>query len=238
MAEQLSLSAEKRDLLGTRVSRRYRIAGKIPAVLARKGEAPVHLLVDAREFERLLKKHARIINLTHPSGKDKVFLKEVQYDHLDEKLVHIDFTRIAMDQVLTLEVALILKGKPVGVSDEGGVLDQFVKTLKIQCLPDAIPEQIEVDVTGLKKDVKFTVKDLVLPAGVKAAHDADLVLAVVQEHKVEEVVVATAATTAAGPEVIKKEKAGEEAAEGDKKDAAGAKKDAPKKDAPKKEDKK
>jgi large subunit ribosomal protein L25 len=231
MAEQLSLSAEKRELLGTRVSRRYRAAGKIPAVLARKGEAPVHLLVDAREFERLMKKHARIINLTHPSGKDKVFLKEVQYDHLDEKAVHIDFTRIAMDQVLTLEVPLILKGKPVGVVEEGGELDQFVKVLKIQCLPDAIPDQVEIDVTSLKKDQKLTVGDLKLAAGLKAAHDADLVLAIVQEHKVEEVAPAAGAASAVEPEVIKKEKAGEEGAEGDKKEA-------PKKEAAKKEEKK
>jgi large subunit ribosomal protein L25 len=220
MAEQLSLSAEKRELLGTRVARRYRAAGKIPAVLARKGEEPVHLLVDAREFGRLMKKHARIINLTHPAGKDKVFLKEVQYDHLDENAVHIDFTRIAMDQVLTLEVPLLLKGKPAGVVESGGVLDQFVKVLKIQCLPDAIPDAVEIDVTALKMD-----------AGLKAAHDADLVLAIVQEHKVEEVVAATGAAAATEPEVIKKEKAAEEGAEGEKKEA-------PKKEAAKKEDKK
>ena len=61
-----------------------------PAVL-QKGGTPLHLLVDAREFERLLKKHARIISLTHPGGSDKVFIKEVQFDHLDEKAIHIDF---------------------------------------------------------------------------------------------------------------------------------------------------
>ena len=114
MAEQFAITAEKREALGTRVSRRLRNSGKIPAVLARKGENPLHLLVDKREFDRLLKKHARIINLTHPAGKDKVFIKEVQYDHLDEHAIHIDFTRIAMDQLLTLEVPLLLKGKPVG----------------------------------------------------------------------------------------------------------------------------
>src|SRR5882672_1441403 len=168
MAEQFTISAEKREALGTRVSRRLRKSGKLPAVLARKGEEPLHLLVDAKEFATLVKRHARIINLNHPAGKDKVFIKEVQYDHLDEHAIHVDFTRIAMDQLLTVEVPLILKGKPVGVSEEGGVLDQYIKMLKVQCLPDAIPEQIEVDVTSLKKDVKFTVKDLQLPAGIKA----------------------------------------------------------------------
>ena len=231
MAEQFTISAEKREALGTRVSRRLRKSGKIPAVLARKGEAPLHLLVDAKEFAQLVKKHARIINLNHPAGKDKVFIKEVQYDHLDEHAIHVDFTRIAMDQLLTVEVPLILKGKPVGVSEEGGVLDQYVKVLKVQCLPDAIPEQIEADVAGLKKDVKFTVKDLHLPAGVKAAQDPDLLLAIVQEHKVEEIAPAAAAAGPVEPEVIKKAKETEEGAEGE---AKGEKKEA----APKKEEKK
>jgi large subunit ribosomal protein L25 len=232
MAEQFSIDGQKREALGTRVARRYRKAGKIPAVLARKGEQPVHLLVDAREFERLVKKHARIISLSHPAGRDKVFIKEVQYDHLDEHPIHVDFTKVAMDELLTLEVPLLLKGKPVGVTEEGGVLDQYVKVLRIQCLPDNIPDHIEQDVTNLKKDVKFTVKDLQLPAGVKVTHEADLVLAIVQEHKLEEIVPAAAATPGpVEPEVIKKEKAEEELAEGEKKEA-------PKKEAGGKEEKK
>ena len=230
MGEQFTIGAEKREALGTRVSRRLRKSGKIPAVLARKGEEPLHLLVDAKEFATLVKKHARIINLTHPAGKDKVFIKEVQYDHLDEHAIHVDFTRIAMDQLLTIEVPLLLKGKPTGVSEEGGVLDQYVKVLKIQCLPDAIPDHVEADVTSLKKDVKFTVKDLHLAPGLKAAMDPDLLLAIVQEHKVEEVAPA-AAVGAVEPEVIKKPKETEEGAEGE---AKGEKKEA----APKKDEKK
>jgi len=230
MAEQFAINAEKRESLGTRVSRRYRQSGKIPAVLARKGDKPLHILVDAREFERIVKKHARIINLTHPAGKDKVFIKEVQYDHLDEHAIHIDFTRIAMDQLLTLEVPLLLKGKPVGVVEEGGTLDQYVKVLKIQCLPDAIPDHIEQDVTALKKDVKFCIKDLTLPAGVKVTQDVELVVAIVQEHKLEEVVPAAATPGPLEPEVIKKEKGEEEAVEGEAKPEKEKKEAAPKKE--------
>ena len=234
MAEQFSIKAEKREALGTRVSRRLRKSGKLPAVLARKGEEPIHLLVDAKEFSLLVKKHARLINLDHPAGKDKVFIKEVQYDHLDEHAIHIDFTRIAMDQLLTIEVPLILKGKPVGVTEEGGVLDHYVKVLKIQVLPDAIPDHIEADVTALKKDVKFQIKDLVLPPGVKVTQDPELLVAIVQEHKVEEVVPAAAAAGAVEPEVIKKPKEIAEEAEAEASGKGGEKKEA----APKKEEKK
>jgi large subunit ribosomal protein L25 len=239
MAEQFSITGEKREALGTRVSRRLRKSGKIPAVLARKGEEPVHLQLDAKEFLQLVKKHARIINLQHPAGKDKVFIKEVQYDHLDEHAIHVDFTKIAMDQVLTIEVPLILKGKPVGVTEEGGVLDQYVKVLKIQVLPDAIPDHIEADVANLKKDVKLQIKDLVLPPGVKVTQDPELLVAIVQEHKVEEVAPAAVAAGPVEPEVIKKPKETEEGAEGEAAAKAGDKKDAaPKKDEKKKEDKK
>lgn len=237
MAEQFSIKAEKREALGTRVSRRLRKTGKLPAVLARKGEEPLHLLVDAKEFSQLVKKHARLINLDHPAGKDKVFIKEVQYDHLDEHAIHVDFTKVAMDQLLTIEVPLILKGKPVGVTEEGGVLDQYVKVLKIQVLPDAIPDHIEADVAALKKDVKFQIKDLVLPPGVKSTQDPELLVAIVQEHKVEEVVPAAAAAGAVEPELIKKPKELEEDAEAEA-SGKGAEKGEKKEAAPKKEEKK
>ena len=232
MAEQLTLAAEQREALGTRVSRRFRKAGKVPAVLAHKSDRPVHLLVNARELERVVKKNARIITLTHPGGNDKVFIREVQYDHLDEHALHVDFTRVAADEFLTLEVALILKGKPVGVVEEGGVLDQYVKTLRIQCLPDAIPDRIEVDVTELKKDVKMTIKDVTPPEGVKLLHDPDLAVAIVQEHKVEEVV-PVAAPGPLEPEIIKKEGKEEEEAAAEE---GGEKKE--KKEKEKKEEKK
>lgn len=215
MAEAFSLTAEERRVFGTRPSKRYRLEGKIPAVLSYKREKPVNLLVPAREFEKILNKRARILNLAHPAGKDKVFIKEVQWDHLGERIVHVDFTKVAKDELLTLEVPLELKGKPVGVTEEGGVLDQYVKTLKVQCLPDAIPDRIEADVAGLKKDQMLHVKELKLPAGVKVLNDPELTLAAVTEHKIEEVTPAAAATPGPlEPEVIKKEKAEEPAEEG------------------------
>lgn len=228
MAEQLTLNAEARPAegLGTRKSRRYRKEGKIPAVLAHKSETPVNLLVDGREFGKILRKHARIITLAHPGGTDKVFIRQVQFDHIDENMLHVDFTRVAMDEKLALEVPLTLKGKPVGVTEEGGVLDQYVKMLKIECLPDAIPDLIEADVSGLAKDVKFTVKDLKPPEGVTVLQEPDLLLAIVQEHKVEEVAPA-AAPGPLEPEVIKPERAEEGAAEGGEK---GEKKEKEKKE--------
>ncbi len=238
MAETITLKADKRDLLGTRVSIRLRKSGNVPCVLMHKKEKPVNLQVNGRDFEKVLKKHARIVELTHPAGKDRVFIKEVQWDHLGERVYHVDFVKIALDEKIQLEVELILKGKPIGVVEEGAVLDQYVKVLKIECLPTAIPDKIEIDVVYLKKDDRLSLKDVKVPAGVKLLQDPELVLAAVVEHKLEEIVPAAAVVPgAAEPEVIKPERAVEPGAEGEKKEGAAA----PKKDAApaaKKEDKK
>jgi large subunit ribosomal protein L25 len=239
MAETLTIQAEPRQELGSRVARRLRRGGRIPCVMLHKRDQPLNLLVNAREFERALHKGARILDLAHPSGRDKVFIKSVQWDPLGERILHVDFAKIAMDELITLEVELVLKGKPVGVTEEGAALDQYVKTLKVQCLPTAIPERIEADVTPLKKDETLKIKDIKAPAGVKLLQEPDVVVAIVQEHKVEEIVPAAAAAAPAEPEVIKEKKVeeGEEKPEkGEKPEKAEKKEAAPK--AEKKEEKK
>ena len=141
MAETVSLKAESRAEL--------RSKGLVPVVMLRKKDAPLNLLIPTRELELALKKGARIVDLAHPSGQDRVFIKEVQYDHLGEKIYHVDFAKVAMDELITLEVALVLKGKPAGVVEEGAVLDQYVKVLKITCLPTAIPDSTARSATGI-----------------------------------------------------------------------------------------
>lgn len=213
MAEIFKLEAKPRTGLGTHAARQLRKQGLIPCVLMHKKDAPKNLVVSARELERSLSKGARLLDLQHAEGQDRVFIKEIQWDPLGEKVVHADFTKIALDEKLTLEVALILKGRPVGVVEEGATLDQFVKTLEIQCLPTAIPDRIEVDVTHMKKDDTLKLSDVKAPEGVTFTQDADLVLAVVQEHKILEAAPAAvpgAEAAPAEPEVIKKERAVEE----------------------------
>ncbi len=224
MAETFKIEAKKREAFGTRISIRARREGLVPCVMLHKKDKPVHLAVDSRSFERAVSKGARLIDLAHPGGTDKVFIKEIQWDALGEKILHVDFTKVAMDEMLTLDVACVLKGKPVGVLEEGAALDHFVKTLKIQCLPTAIPEMIEVDVAHLKKDESLKIKDIKAPAGVKLLGDPEVVVAIVQEHKLEEVAPAGAVPGPTEPEVItaKKEEPEGEAKEGGKAEKAAA----------------
>ena len=139
MAETVSLKAESRADLGTRRARRLRLKGLVPVVMLRKKESPLNLLVPTRELELALKKGARIVDLAHPSGKDRVFIKEVQYDHLDEHAIHVDFTKVAMDQLLTIEVPLILKGKPVGVTEEAACSTSTSRSSRSSASPTRSP---------------------------------------------------------------------------------------------------
>ncbi|MHC5059084.1 MAG: 50S ribosomal protein L25 [Planctomycetota bacterium] len=219
--QEVVIETQPRTEMGTRAARRLRKSGTIPVTLCAKGRESSHLQVAERQLEKVLRAGARVITVVHPGGRDKAFLKEVQYDHLGEKVYHVDLTKVAAGEKVELEVELVLKGKPVGVTEEEGVLDQYIKALKIACLPDAIPKKIDADVAHLKLKDHLTIADLVPPPGVTLLQEQDLVLAAVNEPKVEEVVPAVAETGPMEPEVIKKEKPdeeGEAAPEGEKKE--------------------
>lgn len=216
--EELILTAEDRADLGTRKSRKLRRNGFVPCVLYARSAESYSLKVKYTEFEKILKKGARIIDLKYAGKKDKVLIKDVQYSHLGDAVIHIDFNKIAMDELITLDVKLILKGKPKGVLEEGGVLDQYLKDVKISCLPANIPESIEVDVSELKLEQNLFIKDIKPPTGVKLLQEPNLVVAIVTIHKVEEVAPAVAAEPGpTEPEVIKKEEKVEEVEEEEEK---------------------
>ncbi len=203
MTEEMTLKIQDRSEFGTRASKRIRKAGQVPATISHKSDKPVHLTVSDHDFQGVLNKGGRIVAL---EGSGKAFIKEVQWDHLGDKILHIDFTKVALDEKLQMEVELVLKGVPVGVKEDGGTLDQFIKDLKVECLPDSIPEKIEVDVTGMKKNEPLHLSDIPVMEGVAFLQDGDLVLANVTEHIVEEEETAEATPGVAEPARIEKEK--------------------------------
>ena len=231
MAQDI-LTAEPRPKLGSRESRRLVKRGIIPAVLYSKKDPAAHpLQVKKVDFAHVIKRGERIIDLQHPGGREKVLIKDVQYDPLGERVLHVDFNKIALDEVITLEIFLELKGVPAGVTDEGGVLEQYVKQVKVQCLPTDIPKVITADVAALKLNENLHVKDILAPAGVKLVQDPGLVVASVHPPRVEEAMTTAAEAAAAEPVVITK-KAEEAPAEEEAKPA----KEAPKAAAPPKKE--
>ena len=219
----LKLKAETRSELGSTRARHLRADGKVPAVLYGKGEKPTSLSVDGQAMEAVLKGKARMIDLEVGGKTQTIFLKEVQRDAIEEHLIHVDFLQVRMDQILRVTVPLHYKGVPAGAA-EGGVVNQIAHTIEIECLPGDLPEAIDCPIAQLKLDESIHLKDLVLPARVKAVGDLEAMLVNVQK-PLEEVPAEAGAEGAKEPELIRKEKAeGDEDEE--KKDEKGAAKPA------------
>jgi len=131
-----------------------------------------------------------------------LLVKDIQDDHMGDKIVHVDLARVRLDERVQVTVMVELKGIPVGVS-EGGTLDQALMGVELECLVTSIPESIRVKVTDLKLGQHLLAKDLELPAGAKLITDPESLVAIVRA-KAEEVeeVAPAAAEEGTEPEVI------------------------------------
>ena len=134
-------------------ARRVRAAGKIPAVLYGSGLDPVAVEVDPKQISRILFSetgHNTIFDVEIPGQSTaKAMIVDWQREPIKDQLIHIDLKRIALDKVLRVKVRVKLLGIPVGVKTEGGILDQVLRQVEIECLPADIPSHIDVDVSEL-----------------------------------------------------------------------------------------
>jgi large subunit ribosomal protein L25 len=209
--QSIQIAAEPRSALGSRANKRLRDTGKVPGVVYGHKEAVVPVSLPKKELVNHLNHGAHVFDLSLDGKAEKVLVKEVQYDHLGIEVIHVDFARVSADERVEVTVPLELKGTPAGEAD-GGVLQQIVAELEIECLVTDIPAQIVHNVSEMKLDDVLHLKDVKLPAGVKALQDEDLVVAQVKTIE-EEAVTPTAEEGAAEPEVIgRKPEEGEEAA--------------------------
>jgi large subunit ribosomal protein L25 len=209
--QSINIAAEPRSALGSRANKRLRDSGKVPGVVYGHKEAVVPVSLPKKELVNHLNHGTHVFDLALDGKAEKVLVKEVQYDHLGIEVLHVDFARVSADERVEVTVPLVLKGEPAGES-EGGVLQQIVAELEIECLVTDIPHEIVHNVSEMKLDDVLHIKELKLPAGVKALQDEDLVVA--QVKTIEEEVAAPAGEEgAAEPEVIgRKPEEGEEAA--------------------------
>ena len=215
MAKQsIQLKVEPRQGLGSRNSKRLRDQGLVPGVIYGHKEAVVPVTVPRKELATHLAHGAHVFDLTLDGRSEKVLVKDAQYDHLGLELLHVDFARVSVDERVEVTVPLELKGKPKG-EDDGGVLQQIVSDLEIECLVTEIPDKITHNVSEMKVDDVLHLKDIKLPPGAKAMQDEDLIIAMVKVIAEEEAAPAAEAETAE-PEVIgrKPEEGAEAAAEG------------------------
>ena len=161
---QVSLKARQRTDTGKQVAKSLRRNGGLPAVVYGSGESPTALTLDYREFEGFLRKtrgESIVINLEIEGMDDKkALLRDIQRDYLKNQLLHADFQQIRMSDHITTEVSLVMIGEPVGVTRDGGVLDQSLRVIEISCVASEIPEHLEVDIGNLGMGETIHVSDL------------------------------------------------------------------------------
>ena len=190
-------------------ARRVRVEGKIPAVVYGAGLETVAVAVDPRVVTRILHSesgHNTIFDLdVTGSPVAKAMIVDWQHEPIKGKLLHIDFKRIAMDKAMRVSVPVQLTGVPVGVRTGGGILDQVMREVEIECLPADIPDHLDVDVASLELYGTIHISDLPHSGSIKFLGDEHALVAHVTIIK-EEVAAEVVAPAAAEPEVAKKGK--------------------------------
>src|SRR3954454_17210950 len=164
MAE-VTLEVSRREKSGKEIAKKLRAAGKVPAVVYGGHKEPVAIEVDRKSVSELVQKSehgVRSIFLLKMSGTDQqrhAMIKDIQIDPISRRMTHIDFVRVIMDEVVRVTIPVHLTGTATGVKVGGGILDFQVRELHIECLPNAIPDAIDVDVTPLDMHKYFRVSD-------------------------------------------------------------------------------
>lgn len=217
--EEIFLEIQPREEIGKAGVKVLRRKGFIPAVVYTQGKETEPIKIVNREFLRLLHEHHVGSVVVHLKAKDEAkkakeracVIKEIQYDHVKGDVIHVDFNQISLTKAIKVNVGVVAKGEAVGVKADGGTLEHNLWELEIECLPTAIPKQIEVDVSSLKIGDAIQVQDIKPPEGVKILNDAGtIILSVAPPAKEEVPVAAVEGEEKLEPEVIKKKEAVEE----------------------------
>ena len=219
MAKQVKLKAEPRSAIGRSAARRLKARGIVPAVVYGGKEKSQPLQVSARDINAMLS-HASGENIlveleiAGQKATKTALLQEVQHSPVGGDVLHVDFHAISMDEKITADVPLEPVGLATGVKNFGGLLEQNLRSLTIECLPKDLPDKLTADVSALNIGDSIHVRDIKLPEGVVAKVNVDLTaFSVMAPTAEEEPVAAEAEAAAAGPEVITaKKEEGEEAA--------------------------
>jgi large subunit ribosomal protein L25 len=180
MAKKTSLKAAPRARTGSGRLNQMRREGWIPSVIYGRGTENMNLKVDAKTFADVLAHSSSeniIVNLdVEGQGTRLAFLQSIQHDPISGKALHADFRAIDENTPITAHIPTHLNGESAGVK-AGGLVEQYVHAIEITCLPNDLPETIEVDISHLEIGASLHIGDIQLPAGVRATHASDVVVA-------------------------------------------------------------
>jgi large subunit ribosomal protein L25 len=212
MAKQVKLMAERRTAIGRSAVRKLKARGAVPAIIYGAKDKAEPLQVSRRDINALLSRASGeniLVELEIAGdGTNRLALvQEVQHSPVGGDVLHVDFHAVSMDEMIEAEVPLEPIGVANGVKNFGGLLEQSLRSLAIECLPRDLPDRITVDVSALNIGDSIHVRQISLPAGVATKIHLDLTAFSVLAPTVEEEPVAAVAEAAPeGPEVIREKK--------------------------------
>jgi large subunit ribosomal protein L25 len=212
MAEAIVLKTKPRKERGKMEARRLRRQGLVPGVIYGHKEATVAVSCNSDELANAVRHGVRVLDVQTNGKTEKALIKELQWDHLGKEILHVDFARVAADERVEVNVRVELRGTAIGIA-AGGVVDQPIHSLPVECLAIAVPDSIRVSVTELQLGQAIHVRELLLPEGVKVLAEPDAVVVQVIAKLVEEEAPAAPEAEAAEPaepEVIRRERPAEE----------------------------
>lgn len=195
-----TMKATKRTQHGTHAAKRLRKEGKVPGVMYGHGEGTQAVSLEKHEVELAFLHGERLLEIDVEGQVQNVLIKEVQYDTFGQEILHIDLTRVDLDERVELTVVIHLVGEAAGMKD-GGVLQQVESEAQIECPVRSIPDELRYVVTDMKLNDRLYMKDLALPEGAKLLSDPDMLVASVTEVAEEEAAPAEGEEPAE-PEVI------------------------------------
>jgi large subunit ribosomal protein L25 len=210
MAEAVKIQAEARDAAknkgtGTRVARKLRASGRIPAIVYGHKQAPAPISIARDAIWDMIKKSTHLAELNVGGTTETVLVKDVQWDYLGKEIIHVDFSRVDLSESVTSEVRLDLKGDAPGLA-EGGILELVHHTLTVTSRADAIPDSIKVDVANLHLNQSIHAKDIALPEGVTLKGDPEALIVHVTTRAAAAEPTAEGEASLIQPEVIKPER--------------------------------
>ncbi|MBN1808725.1 MAG: 50S ribosomal protein L25 [Planctomycetes bacterium] len=171
-----TLKAEKRDSKGTSAARKLRGSGLTPCVVYGHGEDTVNLVIPTLELEAALRHGDRIVQISIGDATPAhALVKEVQYEVLTEKILHVDFTYVRMDEKMEVDVPVVLRGEAEGLK-AGGMVERILHNITVSCLPNNIPEEILIDINELKVGDSWRVERLVAPPNVDFVTPGDALI--------------------------------------------------------------
>ncbi|MCS7168015.1 MAG: 50S ribosomal protein L25 [Gemmatales bacterium] len=180
-----TIMAKLRTDLGSHAARKSRRQGQLPAVIYGHKIEPIHILVKQEDVWSLIRRGERVVDVCVDNRPpEKCFVRDVQWDAFGKQVLHVDFVRIRTDERVRTTVPIHIRGTPVGLQ-AGGVLQQPLHSLEVECLAVNVPEAIRVNVADLQLGQAIHVRDLKLPEGVIPLVDPEAVVVQVAAPKAE-----------------------------------------------------